>query len=253
MVSLLPKSISLLPKLFSGLLLTSFLLTASACNQLQDIVRELPVDNVAGLRSLLKVSTDTSVVQVSKLNGYFGDALIKIAWPNDAEIIRKTLVDFGFQNEVNDMVLRMNRAAETAAVKASPIFVNAITNITFADAQGIILGQDTAATNYLRLSTQNQLFTAFQPEINGVLAQPLVGTLSAQQAWGSIINIYEGIRTSPANLLLNLPRVDSDLSSFVTRGALNGLFVKLRDHEAAIRNDPRLRVTKEIRDIFRNR
>lgn len=204
-----------------------------------------------GLQSLLKVSTDTSVKKLSALNGYFGDALVKVLLPPDAQQLATALRTLGQEQLVNDLVLRLNRAAETAATRATPIFVNSITNITFNDALGIVNGTvDTAATNYLRRTTTQPLVNAFRPEVQAVLGQPLVGNLSAADSWREVIGLYDQVRNSPANILLNLQPINSDLSTYVTERALHGLFIKIRGHEQRIRADLNMRVTPEIRRLW---
>lgn len=203
-----------------------------------------------GLQSLLRVSTDTSVKNLSVTNGYFGDQLVKILLPPEAQDLQRALQYLGQQQLVDDMVLKMNRAAEKAATKATPIFTNAILGITFSDAFNIVNGaNDTAATAYLRRTTSTPLFRAFQPQIDTVLAQPLVGTLSAKDSWVTIIGLYDQVRNLPFNPL-NLQPINADLSAFVTQKALDGLYVKIKGHEQKVRKDLNLRVTPEIRRLW---
>jgi hypothetical protein len=204
-----------------------------------------------GLRSLLKVSSDTSVMKLSASDGYFKDELVKILLPPDAQNLETALRSIGQEALVNDIILKMNRGAEAAAVKATPIFVNAITNVTFSDALNIVNGvNDTAATQYLRKTTFDNLYNAFYPEVDAVLDQPLVAGLSAKATWSQIISLYDGVRTSPVNQLLDLKPINSNLSKYVTQKALEGLFIKIRDHEKRIRKDVSKRVTPEIQKLW---
>jgi len=204
-----------------------------------------------GLRSLLKVSSDTSVKKLSKVDGYFNDALVKVLLPPDAQDLRQGLRLAGQDQLIADLELRLNRAAEAAAVKATPIFVRAITDVTFKDALNIVNGTvDTAATQYLRTSTSLNLYNAFYPQVDTILGQPLVGGISAKTTWSNIIGIYDVVRTSPANLLFGLKPVNSNLSQYVTQKALDGLFIKIRDQEIRIRKDVGQRVTPEIQKLW---
>lgn len=225
-------------------------LTSCTLEDLQQVVKDQNYLQV-GLQSLLKVSTDTSVRKLAVTNGYFGDALVKILLPREAEQLEQGLRLLGQEQLVNDLVLRLNRAAEAAATKATPIFVRSITNITFDDALGIVNGRiDTAATAYLRRTTSMPLYTAFKPQIDTVLRQPLVAGLSAQDSWVQIIGLYDQARTSIAGQVLGLRPISTDLSAHVTQKALDGLFLKIRGHEQRIRGDIGLRVTPEIRRLW---
>jgi hypothetical protein len=240
-------------KLKISLLGIATLLTFGGCDQesINQFLQLTNADKTKGLKSLLSVCTDTSVSQTSRVNGYFGDNLIKIPWPQDAQIILTTLNDFGLSSLTNDFVLRLNRSAESAAKTATPIFIDAIVGISFTDATTIITGTDTAATQYLRTNTYTPLKSAFAPKIDSVLQLPLVAGTSAASSWNSITTQYNSIRTNPVNILLNLPPVNTNLSDYVTTKALNGLFVKLAGHEARVRNSPALQVTEDIRKIFK--
>lgn len=207
-------------------------------------------DRTEGLRSLLKVSTDTSVSVLSRTNGYFADQAVKLLLPPEAQQLAQFAGQLGLQSQVDDFVLRMNRAAEAAATRATPIFTDAITNISFSDAAGIIAGTDTAATQYLRGQTYTRLGNEFRPEVQTVLGQPLVGSVSAADSWTSITGTYNTFANSVAGQLAGANPINTDLTAYVTDRALSGLFVKLRGHEQRIRQNPALRVTEQIRKIF---
>ncbi len=91
-------------------------------------------------------------------NGYYGDALVKILLPDEAKIIVDNISKIpGGEKLVEDVILRINRAAEDAAKEVAPIFVNSVTQMTIKDAFEILNGADNAATNYLRNTTYNEL------------------------------------------------------------------------------------------------
>ena len=138
---------------------------------------------------------------------------------------------------VDAFVTQLNRAAEDAAEKATPIFRDAILGISFSDAFDILYGEDTAATHYLRVQTFNDLYTAFQPEIENSLS--LVG---AQEAWEAVVDVYNTIPfTEPAN---------PDLSDYTTRKGLDGLFILVGDEETRIRTDISHQVTDLLQRVF---
>jgi len=134
-----------------------FLISFSSCDVAENLVNilddEMPLTEqevVKGLKEALRVSTDTAVNVVSALNGYYGDEIIKILLPPEADVIVRNmnhplLKAIGITDMINDVILRMNRAAENAAKQATPIFTNAVRNMTIQDAFSILNGSDTSA------------------------------------------------------------------------------------------------------------
>jgi len=207
---------------------------------------------VEGLKSALIVGTDTSVAGVSKVNGYYGDAIIKIMLPPDASVLMEYLSMIpGGDQMVEDVILRINRAAEDAAVKATPVFVGAVTSMTISDAFNILHGNDTAATHYLRQTTWTSLFQLFQPDINTSLDKPLVAGVSANESWSSLTTAYnEYVVNTPAGVIAGLTPVTTGLGNFSTGKALDGLFYKIGEEEKDIRQDPAARVNDILKRVF---
>jgi hypothetical protein len=193
---------------------------------------------VAALKEALSVGTDNSVAAVNKTDGYFGDASIKIPFPEEAAIVQTTLNSLpGGDLLVNELVLKLNRTAENAADKAGPIYLNAITNLTIDDGLTILQGNDDAATRYLETQTRAQLYTEFKPDIEAALS-----SVGATTAWTSVINTYNAIPFhDPAN---------ADLPDYTTNKALDGLFVKIAGEELKIRKDPVARVSDLLKKVF---
>lgn len=201
---------------------------------------------IAGLRAALEHGTDTAVSRLSITDGFFGDAAIKILLPEEAQPVYDVINKLP-TNLVDNTILAINRAAEDAAVEAKPIFVNAITSMTIADGKEILYGNDTAATHYLRQSTYQELFAAFQPKIETSLSKDLVLGLSAESLYSSLINAYN--LGSLGGLLYDQIQTNS-LSEHTTNRALRGLFVKVGDEEKLIREDPAHRVTEILEKVF---
>ena len=150
------------------------------------------------------------------------------------------------------VVLKVNRAAEDAAVEAKPIFVDAITKMTVTDGLAIVNGADDAATSYLKTNTYSQLESSFQPKIATSLGKNIVAGVSAESAYASLINTYNNA-VDVANLLPgnSYAKVTTNsLSAYTTQKALNGLFVKVAEEELAIRKDPVARVTDILKKVF---
>ncbi len=128
-------------------------------------------DLAAGLKEALAIGTGNAVQLLSKANGYFGDAAVKILLPENMQKVADVLKKAGFQKEVDEFVLSMNRAAEQAAPKARPIFEDAVRKMTFDDAQKILKGKNTAATDYFKAKTSSPLTNVFKPVISESMNQ----------------------------------------------------------------------------------
>jgi len=207
--------------------------------------------NAAGLKEALTLGLTKSVATLSQENGYFSDMAIKIAMPEEASVIIDNIKLIpGGEDLVNDVVLRMNCAAEDAAAEATPIFVSAIKNMSFSDATSILFGNETAATTYLKNSTYSQLFAAFKPKVAVSLDKDLVGNISTNESWSSLTTVYNKVASSSVGKVYGLKSVNTDLSAYVTDQALNGLFLKVGNEEKAIRKDPSARVTTLLQKVF---
>ena len=234
-----------------------FSLVFVSCEE-DEIITDLPLTEAevaAGLKQALTVGTDTAVSIVSKIDGYYKDELIKILLPPEADIIvdnanHPLLATLGVDAFIEDMVLKMNRAAEDAATEATPIFVDAITSMTIQDAFNILNGEDTAATHYLREKTFIQLYDAFRPKIGTSLDKEIVAGVSATDTWNTFISAYNPIASSFAGQLAGLDEVNTELDAYVTTKGLNGLFIKVADEEKDIRTDVTARVTDLLERVF---
>ncbi|MCX6257550.1 MAG: DUF4197 domain-containing protein [Bacteroidia bacterium] len=207
---------------------------------------------IEGLKSALTVGTDSSVATLSKVNGYYGDAVVKILLPPEADnIISYISYIPGGSQMTEDVILRINRAAEDAASGAAPVFIDAVTNMTIADAYNILHGDDSAATHYLRQNTWTGLYQLYQPKIDNSLSKPLVGGVSANDSWYSLTSAYNNdVVNTVVGQLAGLTPVTTDLSNYSTSKALDGLFVKIADKEKDIRHNPQDRVNDILKQVF---
>lgn len=193
---------------------------------------------IAGLKQALEIGSNNAGNQLSTLNGYFGNQLIKILMPPEVRQVEQTLRSIGMGGEVDKAILAMNRAAEDAAQKAAPIFVDAIRTITIQDGLSILRGGNGAATNYLKGRTTQQLTNAFRPVIENSLRK-----VDATKYWTQVFTIYNRLPTTRT-------KVNPDLTGYVTERALNGLFVTVEQEENKIRQNPSARVTDLLRKVF---
>jgi hypothetical protein len=209
---------------------------------------------VQGLKEALKVGTELAVRNLNKTDGYYLDKIVKINLPPETqEIVKYVMKVPGLDKLIEDVVLKINRAAEDAVVKATPIFVNAITGMTIQDAWGILNGPDSAATQYLKTNTYNNLFNLYKPSVKTSLDKPIVAGVSANQTWTQIITKWNQFANSVAGKVLQVKPVNYTLDEYVTHQALRGLFIKVKDEEKKIRTDVSARTSDILRQVFGNR
>ncbi|MCB0696808.1 MAG: DUF4197 domain-containing protein [Chitinophagaceae bacterium] len=193
---------------------------------------------IAGLKQALEVGSNNAGKQLSTINGYFGNQIIKILMPPEAKKVENTLRSIGMGAEVDKAIMAMNRAAEDAAAKAAPIFINAIKTMSIQDGLGILKGGNSAATNYLKNRTTQQLTNAFRPVIENSLNK-----VNATKYWSQVFTIYNRLPTT-------FNKINPDLTGYVTERALSGLFVTVEQEENKIRQNPSARVTDLLRKVF---
>ena len=193
---------------------------------------------VAGLKEALSVGARNSSDKLSAVDGFFANAAIKVLMPNEAKKVESTLRNVGLGNLVDKAILSMNRAAEEASKSAAPIFVDAIKSMSIQDAFGILRGNDSAATVYLKGKTTVSLTNAFKPVIESALEKT-----NATKYWKDVFDTYNALPTT-------FNKVNSDLSGYVTDKALTGLFFQVALEEQKIRKDPAARVTDILKKVF---
>ncbi|MCH7402560.1 DUF4197 domain-containing protein [Belliella kenyensis] len=192
----------------------------------------------AGLKEALIQGISKGADQASMVDGFFKNELIKILLPEDARRVESTLRQVGLGAEVDRALLAINRGAEMAAKEAKPIFISAIRQLTIQDAFSILRGDQDAATQFLRRTTENQLIELFQPRI-----QESLNEVGATKFYGDIANTYNAIP-------LTNRKIDPDLNAYVTNRAIDGLFKLIAEEELNIRKDPVSRTTALMRRVF---
>ncbi|MDH4195255.1 MAG: DUF4197 domain-containing protein [Nitrospirota bacterium] len=192
---------------------------------------------ISGLKEALSVGTENTVNLTGNTDGFLKNEAIKILLPEKLQSMDKALRFAGFGPQVDEFVVSMNRAAEQAAPLAKPIFKDALTNMNFDDAKKILHGGDTAATDYFKNKTQNQLATAFKPEVEKAMNQ--VG-VTAQ--YKELVGQYT---TLP---FVKVPAFDLD--NYVVGKSLDGLFYTLAEEEKKIRTNPAAQVTDLLKEVF---
>ncbi len=191
---------------------------------------------VAGLKEALTVGAERGTKALSAADGFLGNAAIKILMPEEAKKVEKTLRSVGLGKQVDDAITTMNRAAEDAAKSATPIFVNAVKQMSIQDAMGILKGGNNAATTYLQSKTTQELTEAFRPVINESLKK-----VDATKYWNTVFSSYNKVSKE---------KINPDLPAYVTEKALSGIFVQLAKEEEKIRVDPVARTSDILKQVF---
>lgn len=190
-----------------------------------------------GLKQALEFGVQEAVDKLSEENGYL-ESPYKILLPREAvTVVDKLKMVPGFQNVERDLVKKMNEAAEIAAKKATPIFVEAITDLTIGDAMNLLLGEKDAATRYLEDNTRSSLYAEFMPVIQDALDQ-----VNARTYWKTAVEAY--------NRIPFVKRVNPELDDHVNQKALDGLFSLIEKKEGQIRSSKSARETDLLRKVF---
>ena len=194
----------------------------------------------AGLKEALKVSTGKAVASTGRPDGFLKNEAIKILLPDRFRSASKGMRLLGMGPQLDELEVGMNRAAEQATPLAKQIFLDAVYKMTINDARGILTGGDTAATDYFRRNTSEDLSTAFKPIVHDRMQR--VG----------VIKQYNQLAQNPLAASL-LKSQGFDLDNYVLGKTLDGLFYVLGQQEAEIRRNPAARTTALLREVFGNR
>jgi hypothetical protein len=229
----------------------------AGCAELANIIQTpvsvpLTEEEVAsGLKEALAIGAKNSADRLSMEDGYYGDAAVKILLPDEAKTIIDNISKIpGGEKLVEDVILRINRAAEDAAKEVAPIFVSSITQMTIGDAFNILRGANNAATNYLKSTTYNELYSLYKPKIQISTEKDIVGNISTKDSWETLTGRWNSLANSVAGRVAGLKPVNTDLDDFLTTRALQGMFLKVEAEELKIRKEVSARVTPLLKKVF---
>lgn len=239
-----------------SLVLSLFLFTG--CSQLMQVLQTASAidklteaDVISGLKEALIVGARNAAGRLASQDGYYGDPAVKIPLPDEARVIVDNISKIpGGDKLIENVILSINRAAEDAAREVAPVFVSAVTQMTISDAFGILHGADNAATQYLVNTTYNDLYNLYKPKISASTGKDLVAGISAQESWTTLTGKWNAIANSVAGKLAGFKPVTTDLDDFLTRKALDGMFMKVEAEELKIRKDVSARVTPILQKVF---
>jgi hypothetical protein len=233
-------------KKFLGIFLISTLLFGCTTQQIQDTVGAVlgttmgdPTEAEAGsgLKDALSIGITKGMGLLSQTDGFLGNDLVKIPWPEQANQVKDVLLKLGMQKQVDNVTTSLNRAAEKASGVAIDVFIQAIKQMTVTDALKIITGGNGAGTAYLKRTTTAILADKFRPIVDQSLTQ-----VNATKYWSDATTIY--------NKVPFVKPVNTDLTTFVTEKALDGVFKMVEKEENNIRANPLARTTDLLKKVF---
>lgn len=195
-------------------------------------------DKIAsGLKEALQIGTGNTVNLTGRTDGFLKNEAIKILMPEKLQSMDKALRLAGYGPQVDEFVVRMNRAAERAAPQAKAIFGDAITNMTFADVKKVLNGGDTAATDYFKGKTSGKLRAAFRPVVESSMNE-----VGVTRQYKELVGRFTAIPFMKTEAF--------DLDHHVVGKSLDGLFSVLAEEEKKIRTNPAARVTDLLKEVF---
>jgi hypothetical protein len=195
------------------------------------------VDIATGLKEALQNGISKQVSLLTAEDGFLKNDLVKIPVPAELQKVSSTLNSLGLSNLTNEGIKTMNRAAELAVKEATPVFVDAIKNMSFADAKSILMGNKTEATTYLQKATTTSLYAKFKPVV-----QQAIGKAGADKAWNAIISKYNSVPM--------VSKVNPDLNDYVTQKAMEGVFKMIAVEETKIRENSSSRTSDVLKKVF---
>ncbi|MFT3794125.1 DUF4197 domain-containing protein [Flavobacterium sp.] len=232
-------------KIFCLCLLVPFIGNA----QLKDLINQVAgqttgstlntngLDISAGLKEALNNGITKQVSKLTAVDGFYKNEMVKILMPAELQKVDKALRSMGMSKLADDGVKALNRAAEDAVKEATPIFVDAIKNMSIGDAKNILMGSNNAATSYLQQSTSSALYAKFSPVV-----QQSIGKVGADQIWATIISQY--------NKLPLVNDVNPDITDYVTNKAMEGVFKMIAVEEGNIRTKLGSRSSDLLKQVF---
>lgn len=215
----------------------------SSCAEMNQVLQQLPnaqgfgLDISGGLKEALNNGISNQVSKLTAVDGFYRNEAVKIFLPDELKKVDAGLRKIGLSKLADDGLKAINRTAEDAVKEATPIFVDAVVNMSFTDAKNILMGNENAATVYLQSSTMTALYGKFNPVIKNSFAK-----VGADKIWTNLINKYNSIPF--------VNQVNPDLTDYVTNKALDGVFKMITVEEIKIRTDIKSRTSNLLKNVF---
>ena len=219
-------------------------ISLSGCAEMQQVLNQLPqtqgiggVDIAGGLKEALNNGISKQVTKLTAVDGFYKNQAVKILLPEELRKVDSGLRKIGLSSLADEGLKVLNRAAEDAVKEATPIFVDAVRNMTFMDAKSILMGNESSATTYLQNSTSTALYGKFNPVIKNSFSK-----VGADKVWTNIINKYNSIPL--------VSKVNPDLTDYTTNQAMNGVFKMIAVEEKNIRTNLSSRTSVLLQKVF---
>lgn len=216
-----------------------------SCAEMQQVMDQLPQgtgvlsqDEIGnGLKEALNNGITKQVTKLTATDGFLKNEAVKILLPSELQVVDKKLRQIGLSSLADEGLKVLNRAAEDAVKEATPIFVDAVKQMTFNDAKNILMGNESSATTYLQNTTSTALYAKFNPVIKNSFAK-----VGADKVWNNIITKYNSIP------LVN--KVNPDLTDYTTNKAMEGVFKMIAVEEGNIRTNLNARSSDLLKKVF---
>lgn len=191
----------------------------------------------SGLKEALNQGVDKAVSSLGTANGFFGNSEVKIPLPESLKKIEKGMKFIGMGKQSDELILKMNRAAEAAVPEAKALLVGSIKQMSLADAKAILTGPQDAATQYFKKTTSTQMGEKFLPIVTKATEKvQLAQTYNKYAEMGSKFGVVD--------------KEDANIEQYVTNKALDGLYLMIAKEEAAIRKDPVGQASSLLKKVF---
>jgi hypothetical protein len=218
--------------------------TFLSCAELQQAANQFPqinstggLDIAGGLKEALNNGITKQVTKLTAVDGFYKNEAVKILMPEELQKVDKALRKIGLSSLADDGIKMLNRAAEDAVKESTPIFVDAVRNMSFSDAKGILMGNESSATTYLQNTTTTPLYAKFNPVIKNSFSK-----VGADKVWANIISKY--------NKIPFVTKVNPDLTDYTTNKALEGVFKMIAVEEKSIRTNINSRSSDLLKKVF---
>ncbi len=194
-------------------------------------------DASAGLKEALAKGAQIAVQKLGAENGFFGNDKVKIPLPESMQKVDSLMRNFGMGKQADELLLRMNRAAEAAVPEAKTLLVNAVKQMSVEDAKGILSGGNDAATQYFKRTTSEPMAGKFLPIVKKAMEKV------------KLAEVYNNYADQGAKYGL-VKAEDTRIENYITRKALDGVFVMIAEEEKAIRADPVGQTSNLLKKVF---
>ena len=227
------------------IVLSIALFSLAGCAEMQQVLEQLPqqtgilsqTEMGNGLKEALNNGITKQVSKLTTTDGFFRNEAVKILLPEEIQKVDTKLRQLGMSKLADEGLKVLNRAAEDAVKEATPIFVDAVKQMTFTDAKNILLGNESSATTYLQTSTSTALYGKFNPVIKNSFAK-----VGADKIWTQIITKYNSIPL--------VKKINPDLTDYTTNKAMEGVFKMIAVEEKDIRTNFSARTSDLLKKVF---